>query len=176
MIELTYKFSTPAELMDFVSTVTAAMNDAGIPQQTTIVVEPVSKAAAAAEPPKRGRGRPPKPTTETAAAAQPERTSESAQGAVPSAVAPTTEPSAPAASAPQEPAATQEQSAPPVAAAYTIDDVRKALSKYGDKHVDAQKDPQGLRAVGEFIKGFGVQRVSELKAEQYAAVIAKAAA
>lgn len=137
---------------------------------------------------------------ESAAAAQPERTSESApvSGAIPAAADPAfpafltdsgaailapkrrgrsprvaateVSPQAPV----QTPAVKSAQNAEPAGetptAAPTDSDVRQALQRLCEKHGD-----KGLQEVSKFIGSFGVQRVSELKPEQYADVIARVA-
>jgi hypothetical protein len=48
---------------------------------------------------------------------------------------------------------------------YTVDDVRKALQAYSGR--------EGFPAATELVKSFGATRITELKAEDYAAFIAK---
>jgi len=65
-----------------------------------------------------------------------------------------------AAEAPTEPAAA------PADAKLTEGDVRAALMKVNERH-----GADGLKVTGEVLKPFGVARISELKLEQYQAVI-----
>jgi hypothetical protein len=72
-----------------------------------------------------------------------------------------------AAPAAVEPAqeSTAEQFEQTSAPSYTVDDVRKALQAYSGR--------KGFPAATDLVKSFGATRITELKAEDYAAFIAK---
>lgn len=111
----------------------------------------------ASEKPKRGR----KPKEETVSGAETAQVSEHAQSVSASATAPTI----------SEEAATIEPDAAEVPAAsstLTLDDVRAALQKF----TAAKGIPAGIELLGQF----GAARVSEVKAEDFAAFVEKCGA
>jgi hypothetical protein len=99
---------------------------------------------------------------EAAAPAKRTRKSKNAEAeqaqAAPAAVEPAQESTA-------EPEIVSEEPAEASAPSYTVDDVRKALQAYSGR--------EGFPAATELVKSFGATRITELKAEDYAAFIAK---
>lgn len=86
--------------------------------------------------------------------------------AAPAAVAPEQEATAPTLGGGQEDDAMAAQAGPEVSEkSYTVDDVRKALQAYSGR--------EGFPAAAELVKSFGASRITELKADDYAAFIAK---
>jgi hypothetical protein len=150
MIEVKFQFPTVAEAAVFLGQFTSTAPAATAPQEPQAQVQPtppaaVPPAATSTEAPKR-RGRPPKAQTESAAPDAGTTLAASDATAAPTAV--------------DTPAIVP-------GAIITDADVRTALQKIAAKH-----GAQGLAEVSKFIASFGVQRVSELRVEQYADVIA----